>query len=566
MNRECPSCERGLVSADAYGRTLATLNGMVEAHVVVLTCPDHRDHRIVRQGATRAPLVPNVRADMDVIVLIGLLHWRLGMKRSEIKAFLSSKGIHLSEATISNRALDFLLLFAQLHRMRSERLKSVFKRCGGYALHIDGTHRAGGRVTFVLQEDHHGFILDAGPIPSEGEEHVSRMLASCKDRYGPPHVVVRDGSESLRAAIANALPGVPQQLCQPHFLRSTEKTLLGEPHAELKGLLVKHRLTAGLRGLRVADADVGMDLPGLERLVIHIVVDYLLHPVKHQSKWLSAPLPYFFQYARIREVSPLVTRLVQCNARRDFVCAPLMELDLRLRRVLQDAAARDVFNLMNRTIRWMDMTRLPMRISRETHLKDAPPDGHDLEEVKAHLLAVLNRVVREGREIGGRFERVALSIQATFLEHWEALFVPFPMVKGRPFKFRRHNNALERSHRRTRKGIRERTGREQTRVEMERHGDLLAILSNLWNPAYQSKVLDDIWNLSDALGQHIPDLPRLREEYHLARAGPEWPVPDGDRLGMLKSFLRILETSVDDGETLARLMEVVRSERTVAVA
>jgi hypothetical protein len=117
VNRECPSCERGLVSADAYGRTLATLNGMVEAHVVVLTCPDHRDHRIVRQGATRAPLVPNVRADMDVIVLIGLLHWRLGMKRSEIKAFLSSKGIHLSEATISNRALDFLLLFAQLQEM-----------------------------------------------------------------------------------------------------------------------------------------------------------------------------------------------------------------------------------------------------------------------------------------------------------------------------------------------------------------------------------------------------------------------------------------------------------------
>ncbi|RCV65499.1 hypothetical protein C5S53_03505, partial [Methanophagales archaeon] len=35
--------------------------------------------------------------------LIGLLRWRIGMKRQDIRAFLGTKGITLSTGTISNR-------------------------------------------------------------------------------------------------------------------------------------------------------------------------------------------------------------------------------------------------------------------------------------------------------------------------------------------------------------------------------------------------------------------------------------------------------------------------------
>ena len=558
MIDKCPRCQRGLVSADTYGRTLAVLKGMVDADIKVVTCPDHQDVRVVHQDVTRAPLVPNVRADMDVTVLIGLLHWRLGMKRYEVKAFLGSKGIYLSEATISNRSLDFLLLFAQLHRSRHGKLRRAIERRGGMALHIDGTHRSGGRVTFVLQEDHYRLILDAGPMPSEGEEHVTRMLASCKEMYGSPLVAVRDGAESLKAAIAAVLPGVPQQLCQPHFLRSLERSLLSEPHAALKRAMVQHHLSARLRRLRVTDAARGRDMLSLERVWVHMAVDHLIHPVKHQTKWLSDPLPYYFQYECVREVAALVRRLVQHNASRGFVCAEVMELDLCLRETLEDAGARASCNLMRRTIRWMDMARVPLRISRGTHLKDTPPDNRDLEKAKASLRAALDRTVQEGREMGGEFDRVARSIRRSFEEHWEELFVPYPIVKGRPFRFRRHNNGLESAHRWTRKSIRERTGREQTRVEMEQHGDLLAILSNLWNPAYHRLVLNDIQDLSQALGQYIPDLPRLREEYRLVRAGPERPVPDEDRLGMMQDFLKAMESSEDDAELLSSLERILK--------
>lgn len=547
-------------------RTIATLKGMVEARIKVMTCPEHPDVRVTLQSATNAPLVPNERADMDVVVLIGLLHWRLGMKRSEIKAFLRSKGIALSEGTISNRYLDFLLLFAQHHRERHGRLRKVLKRRGGMVLHMDGTHTSGGRVTFVLQEDHYGFILDAGLIPSEGEEHVTGLLTLCKARYGSPLVAVRDGSESLKAAITSVLPGVPQQLCQPHFLRILERTLLREPHAALKRLMIPHHLTARFRSLRATGAERGVDLGDVERFWVHVAVDYLLHPVKHQTTWLSAPLPYYFQYQRIREVAPLVRRLVQQNASRGFVCTAVMDLDLWLRETLEDPGARDAFNLVHRTLGWMDTTRSPLRVSRGTHLKDAPPEKKDDEVMKANLRAVLDGIVQEGREIGGGFDRVACAIRANFEEHWEELFVPFPIVKGKPFWFRRHNNALECSHRWTRKGIRERTGREQTRVEMEQHGDLLAILSNIWNPSYQRLVLNDMNNLSEALGQYIPDLPRLRKEYRLVRVGPERPVPDEARFGLLQDFLKTMESSMDDKELLPMLLDIMRLDASVVAA
>ncbi len=539
---------------------MVTLKGMVEARVRVMACSDHPNVRVMHQRATNAPLIPYHLADMDVVVLIGLLRWRLDMKRSEIKAFLHSKGLDLSEGTISNRSLDFLLLFAQLHRDRHEKMRRAFARRGGTVLHMDGTHKSGGRVTFVLQEDRNGIIIDATLVPSEGEEHVGKVLASYKELYGHPLVVVRDMSDSLAAAVTNVFPGVPQQICQVHFLRNIERTLLSGLHTTLKRLIVRHHLTPRLRSLRVTDAKGERSIGDMERLWVHVAVDYLLHPIKQQTKWLSAPLPYLFQHKRIAEISELALRLVRWNASRNFVCNAVMDLDLLLREVLEDQDVRNAFNLVRRTIHWLDMARVPLRISRATHLKDTPPDGRSIEEVKVMLLAVLDRIAREGREIGGEYHRVASAIRRTFDDHWDELFVPFPMFKGKPVRFRRHNNALESSHRWTRKGIRERTGRERTRMEMEQFGDLLAILSNLWNPAYQRLVLGDVQDLSQTLGQYIPDLPRLRAEYRLARSGPERPIPDGERLEVLEGFLQALESSVDDEDLISRLMDIVGVE------
>ncbi len=118
---------------------------------------------------------------MNLIILIGLLHWRLGMKRHEICGFLETKGIFLSTGTISNRSLDFLLLFKQFHINNSQKIKAFIERKGCMILHMDGTHRSGGRVVFVLQEGIDNIVINADLIPSESEEHVDPVLLDFKN-------------------------------------------------------------------------------------------------------------------------------------------------------------------------------------------------------------------------------------------------------------------------------------------------------------------------------------------------------------------------------------------------
>ena len=103
------------------------------------------------------------------------------MKRHEICGFLETKGIFLSTGTISNRSLDFLLLFKQFHINNSQQIKEYFERKGCMILHMDGTHRSGGRVVFVLQEGIDNIVINADLIPSEAEENVDPILLDFKN-------------------------------------------------------------------------------------------------------------------------------------------------------------------------------------------------------------------------------------------------------------------------------------------------------------------------------------------------------------------------------------------------
>jgi hypothetical protein len=123
------------------------------------------------------------------------------MKRHEICGFLETKGIFLSTGTISNRSLDFLLLFKQFHINNSPKIKSFIERKGCMILHMDGTHRSGGRVVFVLQEGIDNIVINADLIPSEAEENVDPVLIDFKNNYGSPLVVVRDMAKGIKLSV-----------------------------------------------------------------------------------------------------------------------------------------------------------------------------------------------------------------------------------------------------------------------------------------------------------------------------------------------------------------------------
>lgn len=122
---------------------------------------------------------------------------------------------------------------------------------------------------------------------------------------------------------------------------------------------------------------------------------------------------------------------------------------------------------------------------------------------------------------------------------------------------------MESSHRKTRKSIRERTGRSETNREMEQFGDLLAILSNLWNETYQKEILLDIEDLGRSLSPFVKDLPRLQKEYHEIRRGPDIPIADMKRICVLEDFIEVLESATPSNELIPTLKSILGAEMSV---
>jgi hypothetical protein len=155
---------------------------------------------------------------------------------------------------------------------------------------------------------------------------------------------------------------------------------------------------------------------------------------------------------------------------------------------------------------------------------------------------------------------MASTIIDAFESHWEELFVPDPIVNGRKISFRRHNNGLESCHRRTRKQIRERTGKSETNHEMEQFGDLLAILSNLWNETYQKEIFQDVVDIGRSMSSFVKDLPRLRKEYRETRRWDTIPIDDEERFSILENFIDVFENNELDSVLISSLQSILEME------
>ncbi len=483
------------------------------------------------------------------------------MKRHEICGFLETKGIFLSTGTISNRSLDFLLLFKQFHINNSQKIKSFIERKGCMILHMDGTHKSGGRVVFVLQEGIDKMVINADLIPSEAEENVDPVLLDFKNSYGSPLIVVRDMAKGIKLSVEKNFPDASQQVCQVHFLSDLEKDLITDYHKKLKNLIVKHNLTSQLKSLRYENNQSGDSvIKIIQDRWIHIAVDHLLHPLEKHVKWMRRPISYFIQYRRIKTVGDLVRRLIYCDASNNFVHKPLMELHESLKSVLEDSKVLEYFSIMQKELQWLDELRDNLRITRNNNLKDSKPIDIELDGILIKIKEVLHNIRMESRKLDEPYQRIALTIIDAFESHWEELFVPDPVVNGIKISFRRHNNGLESSHRRTRKAIRERTGKSETNQEMEQFGDLLAILSNLWNETYQKEILQDVVYIGRSLSPFVKDLPRLRNEYRETRRGDTIPIDDEDRFSILENFIDVFENNELDSVLITSLQSILEVE------
>jgi hypothetical protein len=221
--KACPTCGGPTWAAAKPQRSVTTLNGVVRLHLQLRSC---RNTDCQRRGVCLRPeqegrfALPHHEFGLDVIATIGRLRHAEHRSIPEIHAELTRRGVVIAERTVTN-LLDRYDELLALSCSDTERLRRVTAQAGRVILAIDGLQPdVGHEVLWVIRDALSGEVLLARSLLSSTQDDLAKLLGEVKDALRVPIAgVVSDGQASIRKAVAQALKGVPHQLCHFHYLR-----------------------------------------------------------------------------------------------------------------------------------------------------------------------------------------------------------------------------------------------------------------------------------------------------------------------------------------------------------
>jgi len=263
LTRACPACGHGLAADYRNTRCVTTLDGICCLNLLVRRC--HRrgcDRYLVpfRPEAEGRLALPHHEFGLDVMAHVGALRYAQHRSIPEIHQALTARGVVLAPRTVTN-LLDRYDELLALAATRPQRLAEALRAQGRVILAIDGLQPdVGHEVLWVLRDCLSGRVLLAQSLLSATQDDLASLVGRVNEAVGVPIVaVVSDGQHSIRNAVAKALPGVPHQLCQFHYLREAARPIYeADRHA-------KKELKKRVRGVRVLERQVeGRDDPTAE--------------------------------------------------------------------------------------------------------------------------------------------------------------------------------------------------------------------------------------------------------------------------------------------------------------
>jgi hypothetical protein len=248
VRRLCPACGVAMRIRYENRRTLVTLTGTVRLRLKIRCCEAvgcAHHHRPFRPEAEAALALPQHEFGLDVIALVGALRHREHRSVPEIHAALGERGVTLAERSVTNLLdrYDELLATALTD---GSRLRRLLAGQGRIILALDGLQPdVGHEVLWVVRDCVSGVVLLARSLLSGTTDDLVSLLREVVEAVGVPVAgVISGGQHSIRKAVAIALPGVPHQLCQFHFLREAAHPVFeADRHA-------KKELKKGVRGVR----------------------------------------------------------------------------------------------------------------------------------------------------------------------------------------------------------------------------------------------------------------------------------------------------------------------------
>ncbi len=258
--RRCPGCDRPLWAAYKNRRTIITLDGVTRLAVQVRRCRNRDCSRFgvpIRPESEGSLALPESEFGLDVIALVGALRHAQHRSIPEIHAELARRGVPICVRSVAN-LLDRYDELLALSISDPARLRRITATAGRVILAIDGLQPdVGHEVLWVLRDVISGEVLLARSLLSSCQGDLAKLLGEVKQALHaeeapdiPIAGVISDGQHSIRNAVALALPGVPHQLCQFHYLREAARPVYeADRHAKVS-------LKRTVRGIRPIERSI----------------------------------------------------------------------------------------------------------------------------------------------------------------------------------------------------------------------------------------------------------------------------------------------------------------------
>src|SRR6478735_9188439 len=244
----CPECRRRLHGDYNNFRTITTLEGTLRLTLAIRRCHNLECPRFLRPFRPEAEphfALPYHEFGLDVMATVGRLRYAEHRSIPEIHRELTRRGLVVAQRTVTN-LLDRYDELRALATADPERLEPLLRQQRRVILAIDGLQPdVGHEVLWVLRDCLSGEILLAKSLLSSTAKDLAGLITEVRQALPVPITgVISDGQDSIRKAVARALPGVPHQLCHFHYLREAAKPISeADRHA-------KKELKKRVRGIR----------------------------------------------------------------------------------------------------------------------------------------------------------------------------------------------------------------------------------------------------------------------------------------------------------------------------
>jgi hypothetical protein len=240
---DCPACGHPMPMAYTKKRKVMTRQGLVGLYLHIRRC-DHvgceRFRHTYHPEAEGQLVLPKQEFGLDVVARVGELRYREHRSCPEIHELLLGEGVSLSLRSVQNVLAQYDLLLSLALETLPERAAELSSQ-GRVILAIDGLQPdVGHEVLWVVRDVLSGAVLCARSLLSSSRAELQALIGDVVAALPVPvAAVVSDGQNSLRGAVAAALPDVPHQLCQFHYLREAARPMW-EADRHAKKELKKH--------------------------------------------------------------------------------------------------------------------------------------------------------------------------------------------------------------------------------------------------------------------------------------------------------------------------------------